>query len=373
MLARRYLWSSCLVWLGQVAFVFHFTLAQTIVSRTQVLTRGFAVFDSPAANSEMHAGSSYTLAVDVSSDGKLSQPPSSNIGIDSLNISLVSSQTSINLTVVTSPAFLSQEPGSTVKHFNSPIPKCVPPGNYNLTMYELSHIGTSQYFAITAVPINVQNSEQQGQCTGLNELLDQPQPDYPPPPNPFANPSIFPSTPTATYSGMQTVLSSRLPSYYPMPSVLPTLTYTIGDSGVQWPLTVTVSAMGPIVVVPTGYDASGSITLSDVLTDTSTPTHTITEGDETIIVVVGPTVTPPPVTVVLASVQTLTVTQTEPGVSRIVTKTLTVLSTTTGVMDPPSGVPDPGFLPINAINSGPSNYVPLSWSIFVPIAFYFAW
>ena len=189
-------------------------------------------------------------------------------------------------------------------------------------MYELSHIGASQYFAITAVPISIQNNAQSGECAGLNELQDQPQPDFPPPPNPFANASLVSPTPTATSSGMQTIFSSSRPSsYYSMPSVLPTLTYTISNSSVQWPLTVTVSDMGPVVVVPTGYGASGSITLSDILTDTSTPTHTLTEGDETIIVVVGPTATPPPVTVVLASVQTLTVTQTEPGVSTVVTKT----------------------------------------------------
>jgi hypothetical protein len=68
----------------------------------------------------------------VSGNGQLSRPQFKGAGIDSLNISLVSSQTSLNLTVVTSPEFLTQEPGSTVKHYNMPIPQCVPSGNYNV-------------------------------------------------------------------------------------------------------------------------------------------------------------------------------------------------------------------------------------------------
>lgn len=193
-------------------------------------------------------------------------------------------------------------------------------------MYELSHIGASQYYAITAVPITVDNNALSGQCAVLNELQDQPQEDYPPPPNPFANSSLFPPTSTVEPSGMKTVVNSPLSSFYSMPTAVPTLTYTIGATGVQWPITVTVSAMGPVVVVPTGYGASGNITLSDVATDSTAPTRTVKEGDGTVIVVLGPTVTPPPVTVVLASVQTLTVTQTEPGVSSVVTQTCVTLA-----------------------------------------------
>ncbi|KAI0704929.1 hypothetical protein BC835DRAFT_1261658, partial [Cytidiella melzeri] len=181
------MWASThlhLLWLlslAQVLAIPRHASAQTLGKRDQGFTRGFAILDSPASNSQMHAGSSFSIAVDVSADGKLSQPEFTSSGIDSLNISLISSQTSFNLTVVTSPAFLQQEPGSTVKHYNLPIPSCVPPGDYNLTMYELSHIGGSQYFSISPFPITVVNEAQSGQCAGLNELLDQPQLDSPPP------------------------------------------------------------------------------------------------------------------------------------------------------------------------------------------------
>ena len=47
---QRYLLVCCLVWLGQVAFVLQTALAQSLANRAQVLTKGFAVFDSPAAD-----------------------------------------------------------------------------------------------------------------------------------------------------------------------------------------------------------------------------------------------------------------------------------------------------------------------------------
>lgn len=51
---------------------------------------------------------------------------------NSLELYLVSAQMNINLTVSNGPGLLTQEPGSTVKHLNWPIPPCVPAGDYNV-------------------------------------------------------------------------------------------------------------------------------------------------------------------------------------------------------------------------------------------------
>src|ERR1700722_7591344 len=129
----------------------------------------------------------------VSGDGLLSplaSVPGSGLatGFDSLDVFLVSYQTQLNITVSTGPDLLTQEPGSTVKHLNFPIPSCVPPGQYNvscipfvfvrrissfqqLTFYEESHIDDVPFFSITPLPIIINNPNLSGSCApGSNPL-----------------------------------------------------------------------------------------------------------------------------------------------------------------------------------------------------------
>ena len=68
----------------------------------------------------------------VSGDGKLSQPAFSGVGLDGLNIYLVSSDSGDNITISEGSGLLTQESGSTVKHLNWPIPSCIAAGNYNV-------------------------------------------------------------------------------------------------------------------------------------------------------------------------------------------------------------------------------------------------
>lgn len=52
---------------------------------------------------------------------------------DSLEIYLVSYQTKQNITVSNGTELLTQEQGSTVKHWNFNVSTCIPPGNYNVS------------------------------------------------------------------------------------------------------------------------------------------------------------------------------------------------------------------------------------------------
>ncbi|KAI0348651.1 hypothetical protein BDW22DRAFT_1320001 [Trametopsis cervina] len=315
-----------MVWLGQYSFLSPFISAQTSING-QVFTRGLAIFDSPAPNSVLHAGSPLSLAIDISGNGKLSQPSFKTSGIDSLNISLVSSETSLNISVATSPAFLQANLGSTVKHLDWPIPRCVPSGGYNITLYELSHIGSSPFFSITSIPVTINNESPTDRCTGVSDLETQPQQDFPPPANPFQTPppqasSIFggpvpPLTllPQISQSGMTKVYSSPPPLSTPSGILDGTITYTVGPAGVQWPLTLTEPGVGTVFIGPS---PSGS-TISDDATKTiggQDPDDT-----STVVIVVSPTDMPTPVAVVLASIQTLTVTETDAGQASTVTTT----------------------------------------------------
>lgn len=72
----------------------------------------------------------------LSGDGKIPQSafiPGSGqaTSYNSLELYLVSATENLNLTVSNGTGLLTQEPGSTVKHLNWPIPTCVPSGSYN--------------------------------------------------------------------------------------------------------------------------------------------------------------------------------------------------------------------------------------------------
>jgi len=157
----------------------------------QIFSNGLAIVDSPAGGSQLDAGENLAFAVDVSGDGELSpiaSIPGSGLAtrFDSLNVFLVSLSTQLNFTVATSPGLLTQELGSTVKHVNFDIPLCTPAGQYNLTLYEFSHIDGNPFFSITPIPLSISNPFPNGPCTtGLNPVQSYPQSSSPPPHNPF--------------------------------------------------------------------------------------------------------------------------------------------------------------------------------------------
>ncbi|CDO68338.1 hypothetical protein BN946_scf184799.g65 [Trametes cinnabarina] len=185
--------------------------AQTLVNG-QIFTNGLAIVDAPAPESPLHAGSVTQVAIDISGDGKLDQsasiPGSSNpTRFDSLEIYLVSYQTKLNLTVSSGPDLLTREQGSTVKHWNYNVSTCIPPGSYNLTFYETSHINGEAYFAITPLPVVVMNDHQTDACSnGTNELQAFPQQSSPYPQSPWLNGSVTSTQalPTATGSNSAT-------------------------------------------------------------------------------------------------------------------------------------------------------------------------
>ncbi|TCD69708.1 hypothetical protein EIP91_006475 [Steccherinum ochraceum] len=149
------------------------TSAQVVVNG-QIFTNGLAIIDSPAPSSTLHAGSTTSVAIDVSGDGKLTpdaEAPSStqSTHYDLLEVYLTSPE--VNLTVSQGPGLLQQEQGSTVKHINWVIDTCIKSGNYNLTVYETSHIQDQPYFTITPLPISIENSNPTSSCTAQSNSV----------------------------------------------------------------------------------------------------------------------------------------------------------------------------------------------------------
>ncbi|OBZ78717.1 hypothetical protein A0H81_00661 [Grifola frondosa] len=172
----------------------------------QVFTNGLAVVDSPQPNTPLNAGSNMPIAIDVSGDGRLD----TTSGIDLLELYMVSSETLQNITVSAGPELLIQESGSTVKHLNWPIPDCIPAGDYNLTFYENSHAQGNNFFSITPIPVELQNSAPSDACTSaVNDLQDQPQPSSPPPSNllPINNAPQSTDSPLSTITSAQGVIT----------------------------------------------------------------------------------------------------------------------------------------------------------------------
>ncbi|KAH9854171.1 hypothetical protein C2E23DRAFT_819860 [Lenzites betulinus] len=190
--------------------------AQTLVNG-QIFTSGLAIVDAPAPNSPMHAGSVTQVAIDISGDGKLDQSASipgsdKSTRFDSLEIYLVSYQTKLNLTVSAGPDLLTQEQGSTVKHWNYNVSTCIPAGSYNLTFYEGSHINDEPFFSITPIPVTVMNDHPTDACTnGTNTLQAFPQPSSPSPQTPWLDGTSIATQPlpTATGSNSASALSLR--------------------------------------------------------------------------------------------------------------------------------------------------------------------
>ncbi|CAL1696070.1 unnamed protein product [Somion occarium] len=329
-----------------------FVYALPIAKNGQIFTNALAIIDAPQMNSVQHAGSNLVLAIDVSGNGKISQAASiPNSGLpysfQSLNIFLVSTQASLNLTISEGPDFLTQEPGSTVKHLNWPIPKCVPADQYN---------GES-HFTITTYPVSVENTSQNGTCSeGINPLLPTPQTDYAPGISPWLDPSITTFNP----SGTESPATATTPY---MPGII---TVTVGPSGmVAWPLTVIPSGIPTTVYVqPTSRPSASAnvVTVTQFLGTTTLLAGMGSAQGEAVTVTVSPT----PVTVVFVSVETMISTTTAPGTTQILTSTRTLpMMTTTAMVGPDNAAGSNSFIPINA--ALPSVRTLFSfWTWFVP-------
>ncbi|KAI0079574.1 hypothetical protein K474DRAFT_1591678 [Panus rudis PR-1116 ss-1] len=238
------------------------TFAQTIVNG-QIFTNALAILDSPQPNTPL------PLAIDVSGNGKLLQAASfPNSGLstsfDSLEVYLVSFQTSLNLTVSSGPGLLSQESGSTVKHINWPIPACVPSGLYNLTIYEGSHIDGVPSFAITPLPIQITNDNANSSCTNdTNPLLPQSQISTRGQ-SPWLDPSFTVSTPTFPTAS---IMSSGMITQQRPAVTMPATVIIMGNpTDMAWPLTLVPSGLATTVYAlpsPSGSDAAATTVMGD--------------------------------------------------------------------------------------------------------------
>ncbi|KAJ3737072.1 hypothetical protein DFJ43DRAFT_1049103 [Lentinula guzmanii] len=229
----------------------------------QTFTDGLSIIDAPSSGSPGHAGSTLSIAIDISGDGQLNSDASNPNSTASthyslLEIYLVSSDTGLNITVSNGTGLLTQESGSTVKHLSWMVPTCVTAGNYNLTFYETASINGQSQFTITPISIPVENADPSGtSCSQtanvtVNNLQTQPQPQ-----NPLAQPLFPGGTLSSSGSGFVTItITGPLP--YPMPS-----TVTITPS--ETPTTVVVVSMTTETVTTTG--PSGFITKT--LTETA--------------------------------------------------------------------------------------------------------
>jgi len=278
-----------------------FASAQLV--KGQFFTTGLAISDSPAPQSQTNAGGSLNIAIDLSGDGKLSQEaflPTSNLpsAYQLLNIYLVSAETNHNFTVSEGPQLLQQEPGSTVKHFNWPIPECILSGNYNLTYYELSRINQISYYSITPIPIVIK-SQSTSSCSDVGAAAPQPQAASPPPQQPWLTPG---------YSITTTPLS---------PSSTP----------------------------------NGNGSQSGAAPFTSTPSNSAPSNSGTVTI----TLSPSPTTVTFVS--TMTIPTTVSGLATVFT-TATTISSVSTVFPSSSGA----FLPVNAAVPGVLGSLhPLNW------------
>lgn len=159
----------------------------------QYFTRGLAISNAPAPNSEFTVGGTIGVSVDVSGNGRLPQGswgPNSTLpsGFISLSLYLVSNDHNVTIIDGTDGAFLAGEPGSTVKHLSYVIPNCLPAGNYDYTYYEVSRMNDTMYFGITPIPIRILNpSGPSGECNSTisNPVQTRPQNDSVPAQNPF--------------------------------------------------------------------------------------------------------------------------------------------------------------------------------------------
>ncbi|KAI1333422.1 hypothetical protein F5Y16DRAFT_13546 [Xylariaceae sp. FL0255] len=149
-----------------------------VIFNGQIFTPGFAIVDAPQPNTPL-GGSTLDVALDVTADGKLDQPPynpNSPSLIYNITIFLYSYETGRNFTVTNGTAtsnnatlgdILQSEPGSTVKHVSWTWPQCLigdgnsnntDRGSYNISIRQNFRLNGSNHYTIFDLPISVTNS-----------------------------------------------------------------------------------------------------------------------------------------------------------------------------------------------------------------------
>jgi len=153
------------------------------------------------------------------------------------------------MTVSCDPQLLTQEPGSTVKHLNFPVPLCIPPGSYNLTYYELYRLNSQEFFSITPIPVTINNpgmsTNVYSSCPGSTPMLPMPQASNPSPVQAWLQ-SGYPSSTMGASSSTRTSqsIASRTTS---AKFVTVTQTQTLPPTTVFYTITFTVSAAGQAI------------------------------------------------------------------------------------------------------------------------------
>ncbi|THU91759.1 hypothetical protein K435DRAFT_968007 [Dendrothele bispora CBS 962.96] len=312
---------SCVhIVLNLLSFFFVLPLVSPCVSAQRTPTSGISIINAPGPGNPGHVGSNISISIEVSGDGKLAPTEATDVNSQSpihytsLEIYLVSATANVNYTVSSGSQLLSQEPGSSVKHFDWPIPDCITSGDYNLTFYEGSMVNGSPFFVVTPVQIPIDNPNNPGatcdsSVVQMNTLLEQPQPSSPPP------------QPLFNANGDNGSANTRMTTSFTPILSLPTL------------VTITLSASGgiPFPVLPTA-------------------TVTVTPA-------------PTPTTVVVVSMSTYTTTFTQQGQTSIETVTEPVWTSTAVVQNND----DSGFIPVNAAGRTQKRILPVVLS--APVIF----
>ncbi|KAJ5524264.1 hypothetical protein N7494_010914 [Penicillium frequentans] len=146
----------------------------------QLYTPGLAIVDAPQPYTPL-GGANLQVAIDVSGNGALSWPPSTQSAdaptlFHDITLFLTSESKSHNLTISngTVPAtnttgyvgpVLDLEPSSTVKHVNWIWPKCFvgdgtssSDGTYNISMHQSFRWNDTDYYTVFDWPISITNS-----------------------------------------------------------------------------------------------------------------------------------------------------------------------------------------------------------------------
>jgi hypothetical protein len=160
----------------------------------RIFTPGLAIFASPQPNTPM-GGDFLHIALDISGDGALPFPPSSNPSASTrlYNITLFLTSTSLgkNFTISNGTSnmapltnILEQEQGSTVKHVNFEWPLCLvgdgknaqgsARGAYNVSIHQSFRLNGSDFYTIFNLPVSVTNTIEQ--FPGAVQLLTDPRP-----------------------------------------------------------------------------------------------------------------------------------------------------------------------------------------------------
>ncbi|KKA26744.1 hypothetical protein TD95_000884, partial [Thielaviopsis punctulata] len=166
------------------------------ISNGQIFTPGFVVVDSPQPGTPM-GGETIQVAIDVTADGKLPQPPydeSSPSLIYNISMFMFSYETGRNFSMANSSEaldanILNQEPGSTVKHVNFLWPDCLvgdgqpsdtssDRGAYNISILQFFRLNNKNHYTIFNLPISVTNSipknSARPSCDSINNPLLSP-------------------------------------------------------------------------------------------------------------------------------------------------------------------------------------------------------